>query len=82
MRILTPNVTNAILDLTKETGIHTEIKIFNNIIYFRFYTEDLFVPSIKDIDKEATNIAFYFKLIDGIKTIMNNILDVIEEVEL
>jgi len=82
MRILTPDVTNSILDLTNETGIHTEIKIFNNIIYFRFYTEDLFSPSIKDTDKEATNIAFYFKLIDGINLIMKNILDVIEEVEL
>ncbi|MBE6154572.1 MAG: DUF3137 domain-containing protein [Firmicutes bacterium] len=82
MRILTPDVTNSILDLTNETGIHTEIKIFNNIIYFRFYTGDLFSPSINDIDKEATNIAFYFKLIEGINIIMKNILDVIEEVEL
>lgn len=82
MRLLTPDITTSILNLTNKTGIYTEIKLYNNLIYFRFYTGNLFEANILNSEKEAVNIAYYFKILKGINEIMQNILNAIDEVEL
>ena len=80
MRILTPSVTNSILDLEKKTGIYTEIKIYHDIVYFRFYTGDIFHPIIFNASLEAKNLAFSIQLLMSIKDIMSNILTAMMEV--
>ena len=80
MRILTPSVTNSILDLEKKTGIHTEIKIYHDIVYFRFYTGNMFHPIIFNAGLEAKNLAFSIQLLMSIKDIMSNILTAMIEV--
>ena len=80
MRILTPSVTNSIIDLEKKTGIYTEIKIYHDIVYFRFYTDNMFQPIIFNVGLEAKNLALSIQLLMGIKDIISNILTAMMEV--
>ena len=81
MRILTPNITNEILNLRNKYHVHCEIKIDNDYIYFRFFVKELFGPFVFNKNKEALNIALSFKVIEGMQNIMGYLIKVIEEVD-
>ena len=80
MRILTPNVTTSILDMENKTGIKFEIKISNDIIFFRFYTNDLFYAG-QSTQKSAENLVYSIELIDDMKNIIASILEVLQDTE-
>ena len=70
MRILTPTITTKILEMHDKYGFFFEIKLINGLLFFRFHSDTLFEPSPGNIEKEATDIAFYFNMLDGMKAIM------------
>lgn len=74
MRVLTPAVTNKMLDLYRKYDFYFEVKIINNQLYFRFHTGNLFVPNPGDTYAEATSVALYFEILDGIKEIIDEII--------
>lgn len=78
MRFLTPSVTNKILDLRKSYDLHFEIKLLDQLVYFRFEIGELFVPNASDTRKEAMDIALYFEILNGIKDVMKEINNSIE----
>lgn len=75
MKVLTPNVTNKILDLNRKYGFTFEIKLLGNQLFFRFRANDLFEPNVSDIKAEAVGIALYFEILNGIKEIMHEIIE-------
>lgn len=74
MRILTPSLTTKILEMHNKFGLFCEIKLINGLVFFRFHCDTLFKPNPGDIEKEATEIAFYFNMLDGMKMIMKEIV--------
>ena len=58
-----------------------EIKLIDGMVFFRFHSDTLFDPSPNDIEKEATDIAFYFNMLDGMKNIMEEIIKTLNEFE-
>ena len=78
MRILTPAITNKILDLYRKYDFKFEVKIQNNLLFFRFHCGQLFVPNIKDIEDEVINIAQYFEILKGIEEMMTEFIKSIE----
>lgn len=81
MRILTPTITTKILEMHDKFGFFFEIKLIDGLLFFRFHCDTLFNPNPNDITKEATDIAFYFNMLDGIKSIMEEIVKVLKEFE-
>ncbi|MGN1372291.1 MAG: DUF3137 domain-containing protein [Candidatus Coprovivens sp.] len=81
MRILTPSFTNKILELHDSFGFFFEIKMVDGLVFFRFYSDTLFEPSPYNIEKEATDIAFYFNMLDGMKMIMDEIIKTLKDFE-
>jgi hypothetical protein len=81
MRILTPTITTKILEMHDKYGFFFEIKLINGLLFFRFHSDTLFEPSPGNIEKEATDIAFYFNMLDGMKAIMNEIVKILNEFE-
>lgn len=78
MRFLTPSVTNKILDLRNKYDVHFEIKLLDQLVYFRFHIGELFVPNSSDTRKEAMDIALYFEILNGIKEVMKEVNNSIE----
>ena len=78
MRILTPAITNKILDLYRKYDFKFEVKIQNNLLFFRFHCGQLFVPNIKDIEDEVINITQYFEILNGIEEMMTEFMKAIE----
>lgn len=78
MRFLTPSVTNKLLDLRNKYDVHFEVKLLDQLVYFRFHIGELFVPNAKDTRKEAMDIALYFEILNGIKEVMKEINNSIE----
>ena len=81
MRILTPSITNKILDLYNQHNLNFEIRIKNNTFYLRFRTENLFAPNIKDSKKEAANAVKYLEILKGIEQIMSEIMIIAESLK-
>ncbi len=80
MRILTPAVTSLILDMETKTKIPFELKIYKNVIYFRFYTKNLFNLGLT-VNSNAKSLAYSLEIINCIQTIMQELLQVISDVE-
>ncbi len=78
MRILTPDVTTNLLDLQNEYNIPAEIKIIDNIVYFRFYIADMFEPTMFNKAEEANSIAEYIMILDNIKRTIYKMAKTIE----
>lgn len=73
VRLLSPDVTMNILDLRKSLGVDLDIKVINNVIYFRFYNGGLFEPCISNSKKEAERISAYFHMLESIQKIIESI---------
>ena len=80
MRILTPAVTSLILDMETKTGVPFELKIYKNVIYFRFYTKNLFQLGLT-ANSSAKNLAYSLEIINCIQAIMKELLQIISDVE-
>lgn len=80
MSILTPAVTNRMLDLYNKYGFIFEFKFVGKYMYFRFDSGNLFVPYAKSPMDEAIGVASYFEIIDGIKDIMKEVIEATESV--
>lgn len=81
MRILTPTITTKILEMHDNFGFFFEIKLIDGLLFFRFHSDTLFDPNPNDINKEASDIAFYFNMLDGMKSIMEEIVKILNEFE-
>ena len=75
MQILSPSVTNKILDLHRKHDYYFEIKLIDNLLYLRFNTGTLFTPCASNPRQEATDIAIYFSLLNGIREALNEIVE-------
>ena len=80
MKFLTPSITTKLIDLFNKYGFHFELKIFDNHVYFRFHSGNLFVPNPKDAREEAIGVALYFEILQGIKEIMNEVIVTIQKI--
>ena len=80
MRLLSPSVTTSILDMENKTGIKFEIKINNNIMFFRFYTNNLFLIN-QSSSKSAKNLVYSIEVIDDMKNIIASILEILQSME-
>lgn len=80
MVVLTPAVTNRMLDLYNKYGFVFEFKFVKNYMYFRFHSGSLFVPNANSPMDEAVGVARYFEIIDGIKDIMKGVIESTESV--
>lgn len=81
MRILTPDVLNAIEDFTNKSKIKFEITFKNDKIFFRFFTGPMFVPSVfkNPMDKkDLQNYCTILNFIKEISTLTNNIINNLE----
>lgn len=81
MRILTPTLTTKILEMHDKFGFFYEIKLIDGLVFFRFHSDTLFNANPGNIEKEATDIAFYFNMLDGMKNIMEEIIKALNEFE-
>lgn len=81
MRLLTPNITMAILDLQKQTNLKMEIKIGYSTIYFRFFYSNLFEPAMKNEKLEAYLAYESILKYKTIREIINEILKAINELD-
>lgn len=79
MKILTPNVTNKILDLNRKYGFSFEIKLIGTQLFFRFRANNLFEPNASDVKAEAVGIALYFEILNGIKEIMHEMMEAMKK---
>lgn len=75
MVVLTPAVTNRMLDLYKKYGFEFQFKFVGNYMYFRFFSGNLFIANSKSPREEAIGVAKYFEIIDGIKDIMKEVIE-------
>jgi len=81
MRILTPFITDKIMKFNEKTKIKMEFKIFNNKAYFRFYTKNLFEPSMFFTKFENKNIDEYMAILKYIDELMILIIKEINNLE-
>lgn len=82
MRILTPTLTTNILDIQKQTTLKMEVKIINNLIFFRFHGSNLFEPSLKNTELEAYNAYESICKYNTIKSIINEIVNNVNNLEM
>jgi hypothetical protein len=59
----------------RKYDFHFELKIINNQMYFRFHCGNLFEANPKDTQAEATGVALYFEILNGIKEIMEEVIE-------
>ncbi len=81
LRILTPSLTNKILELYNNFGYFYEFRLIKGLLFFRFHSDSLFEPHPNDIKKEALSIAYYFKMLDGMTEIIEEIINKLDEIE-
>jgi hypothetical protein len=80
MKFLTPSITTKFIDMFNKYGFHFELKVFDTYMYFRFHSGNLFVPNPKDARFEAVGVARYFEILEGIKEIMNEVIETMKKV--
>lgn len=80
MKLLTPSITTKFIDMFRKYGFHFELKVFDTHMYFRFHSGNLFVPNPKDAREEAIGVALYFEILEGIKEIMNEVIETMKKV--
>lgn len=69
-KIFNEEIVSYILNLEKSTGIYFELKLSNDILYFRFFVGKLFIPNILSLKKEALSIIKYKLILNYIETTM------------
>ena len=79
MKILTPAVTTRILEMSKQHGFDFELKLIDNYIFFRFHAINLFEPNVNNPAVEAAKIKLYIEILDSIKSIMHELIEVIKK---
>lgn len=82
MRLLTPNLTNIILDFERQTNLNIEIRIIYNTIFFRFHGSNLFEPSFENELQEAYNAYESICKYNTIKSIINEIVNNVNNLEM
>lgn len=80
MKFLTPSITTKFIDMFNKYGFHFELKVFGTHMYFRFHSGNLFVPNPNDAREEAVGVALYFEILEGIKEIMNEVVETMKKV--
>lgn len=81
MRILTPDVLNAIVDFTNKAKMKFEITFKNDKIFFRFFTGPMFVPSVFKNPMDKKSLQSYCTILNFIKeisTLTNNVINDLE----
>ena len=83
MQILTHDIMEMLLDFRKNNRFRFDISIYNNIMYLRFKTGEMF--ELKSIKKGAFDeelIRSYYNILEFIDTLSDKIIQVIEETEI
>ena len=80
MKFLTPSITTKFIDMFNKYGFHFELKVFDTHMYFRFHSGELFIPNPTDAREEAIGVALYFEILEGIKEIMNEVIETMKKV--
>jgi len=83
MQLLTHDIMELLISFRKLTGIKYDISIYNNVMYLRFHTSNMFeLKSIKKgaFDKEM--LKKYFDVLDFTYTLSKTIIDLIEKTEI
>lgn len=73
-KIFNEELVSYILSLEKSTGIYFELKLSNDILYFRFFVGKLFIPNILSLKKESFSIIKYKLILDYIETTMRRFI--------
>lgn len=81
LRILTPSLMDKILELYNSFGYFYEFRLISGLLFFRFHSDSLFEPHPNNIEKEALSIAYYFKMLDGMTEIIEEIIKSLKEFE-
>lgn len=83
MQLLTHDIMELLISFRKLTGIKYDISIYNNVMYLRFHTYNMFeLKSIKKgaFDKEM--LKKYYDILDFTYTLSKTIIDLIEKTEI
>ena len=83
MQLLTHDIMELLISFRKLTGIKYDISIYNNVMYLRFHTSNMFeLKSIKKgaFDKEM--LKKYFDVLDFTYTLSKTIIELIEKTEI
>ena len=83
MQLLTHDIMELLISFRKTTDIKYDISIYNNVMYLRFHTYDMFeLKSIKKgaFDKEM--LKKYYDILDFTYTLSKTFIDLIEKTEI
>lgn len=82
MRLLTSDIMNQLIDFNNKSGIDFEIVFRNGSIYFRFFIEDLFKPSIYRDATSKKTLFIHFSTLKFIMDVTQKINETFKEIEL
>lgn len=83
MQLLTHDIMELLISFRKSTGIEYDISIYNNIMYLRFHTYEIF--ELKSIRKGAFDkemLKKYYDILDFTYTLSRTFIDLIEKTEI
>jgi hypothetical protein len=60
-------------------GFVFEMRILNNVMVFRFRSDNLFEPNPLNVRKEAIKIVRYFEIINGMRDVMHEVLEALKK---
>ena len=82
LRILTPDITQKILDMSEKIDRYVEISIQGDKIFFRIGTGNMFEPSMSDEQTEIENVFIYKTILIDVENIIKEFIKILKEMEI
>ena len=70
---------NSDIKLEKDTNIYYEVKLYNDVLYFRFFIGRLFIPNMFSLKKDALAIVKYMFILDYMEMVMSQFIKVLND---
>lgn len=70
---------NSDIKLEKDTNIYYEVKLYNDVLYFRFFIGKLFIPNMFSLKKDALVIVKYMFILDYMEMVMSQFIKVLND---
>lgn len=70
---------NSDIKLEKDTNIYYEVKLYNDVLYFRFFIGKLFIPNMFSLKKDALAIVKYMFILDYMEMVMSQFIKVLKD---
>lgn len=70
---------NSDIKLEKDTNIYYEVKLYNDVLYFRFFIGRLFIPNMFSLKKDALAIVKYMFILDYMEMVMSQFIKVLKD---